>query len=410
MNYARIHSHFQEKDPFIRLYQIEQTLTSQDYSPHKSKYSELIAQLDHQYASSHPAGILRRAQCALLSALLLRIRATEINKRFISLQTGTLIHEDPEDKELYDSLTYQLFNHIEEFCAQSSADSSYEERLWINLYLIQSLFTIFTDCKDLNILDKNCDGLYPLFRDISAVNSEYLFQYSTIYTPGFLYLPVNAPNVWEYFPALVHEIHHYIPTLSRKVRNKAIFYLSLLSVLKSSINIELCQATPRVHELFYKFANELCDKLYDPFEAYSKGIPWYSGNSDDVEVDLNNDSMSFAENMREYIFMLDFHSAYKEILSKQDTPLSFLDSVKCVEFWEQNAINYLHTYIAFFREIHSDLCMVNLLDMSLEEYISYMSSQKTFIRLSAQMVASSSITRFCVITRYLYASETHGVV
>ena len=350
-------------------------------------------------------------ECSRIAGVLLHYFTDEAaNACFYA--NGELKHLDSDMRRNL-SIVYNKLKHgIDQFADQISVSSIFSDAEWSFSFFNKALlFTTFGrsfatgHCED-QICYNNFHGFIPLIsEDTKTVDSYFVDEFGTSYKFAFLKIPYSLTVDWySFFPALLHEFSHYIPTPNRKARNQTVLKLTFSSVINEPLQKILKSSANG-----QKISNQIVNNIINSYDYLYETTLTFKDNGESKKF---HDSMFFLHQTLDLFETIDFAYIYScayRIDAISDEVMTILKDCQemCVKTWKDCAQSYLITYMMALREIRSDIAMYMFLkpNINLEEYVLLLASEPTWASQDCVDTADSVFLRFGFMTRYIYAIE-----
>lgn len=377
------------------------------HHPNYSEYLERIISVQDVKCGSPE----RKMELSLFSSLILK-DLTEATHLYWLYESGEVRREISEITHIIFERDQKYFKYLDLFCQQADSQYVFHDWIWCLVFLTQSLLSSIkhrsvNECKDnTEILEhNNFFGFIPVIEDTEDNNSEVMSFFtrhiSRKFCHGFLVVPSNSIyNIPKYLPAYIHEFFHYIPPKNRNERNQAILTLVLHAILSDL----RCSLSSPIYEVAVEmFFNELI-----------KYANFYELNESNI---FDCDSMEYLERIRNVFMGVDFELVYDTVFWGVLDRYNNADVFNCfrkfkktiLECFNNSALNYIITFVMFFREIRSDIAMCAFFNMDLSNYIRILAEEPLFAALPKNQCADSTIMRFGFMCRYLVKKQYNDV-
>lgn len=377
------------------------------YHPNYSEYLERIISIQEIKCDSPE----RKMELSLFSSLILK-DLTEATHLYWLYESGEVRREISEITHIIFERDRKYFKYLDLFCQQADSQFVFHDWIWCLVFLTQSLLSSIkhrsvNECKDDKEVSEhnNFFGFIPVIEDAEENNSEVMSFYtrhiSRKFCHGFLVVPSDPiSNLPEHLPAYIHEFFHYIPPRNRIKRNQAILKLVLNAILSDL----RCYLPSKIYN--------------DAIEIFFKEIVKYANLYEFNESEIFDcDSMEYLERIRNVFMRVEFELVYDTVFfqllkdyNNVDVFNSFRKFKKTIlECFENSALNYIITFVMFFREIRSDIAMCTFFNMELSDYIKILAKEPLFAALPKSQCADSTIMRFGFMCRYLLKKKKKDI-
>ena len=369
------------------------------YNPNFKEYIDIMSLITEIECDS----LDRQMELSLFSNLILK-DLVETTHLYWMHESGEIRQMLSDENQILSERDDRYFRYFRMFCYQAQDSFVYHDWIWCLIFLTSTLLSALKYrsadmCKTPKdrYEHKNFFGFVPVIEDAEKNNSEVMSLFtrhiSRNFCHGFLAIPSDSLyNLPEYLPAYIHEFFHYIPPVNRPVRNKAIFELTLHSILfdlRNKLN----------KDLYNKTIEYFSDELLNTIVAFG---------FDDKNL-FDCDSMEYLDRIKNIFMGANYNKIYDSVFMRLFSEYENIElydifrssKEKCVNSFEDSSINGITAFTSFFREIRSDIAMCSFFNIGIKDYIRIFAEEPLFAILPKESCADSTIMRFGFMCRYL---------